>query len=189
MAGPALKYVTAEKYLELERASNEKHEYYQGEIFVMPGAALKHNWIQRNFIRRVGNFLEGHACEVFGSDLRVHIPANSLYTYPDAIIVCGRPELLDEELDTVLNPTVIVEIVSKSTQTYDRGDKFMLYRAIASLKEYLLIGSETILVEHFSKQENGTWNLKELKNISDVLHVHSIDYSLLLSQLYDDMEM
>lgn len=189
MAGPALKYITAEKYLEQERTATQKHEFYQGEIFVMPGATIKHNRIQRNFIRRVANFLEDHACEVFGSDLRVHVPSNSLYTYPDAVIVCGRPQLLDEELDTLLNPIVIVEILSKSTQSYDRGDKFMLYRAIASLQEYTLINSEAVGVEHFFKHDNGTWTLQELKSLSDVLHLHSIDFSLPLSLLYEGVEM
>ncbi|MBD0296563.1 MAG: Uma2 family endonuclease [Flavisolibacter sp.] len=185
MVEPALKYITAEKYLELERAAIEKHEFYQGEMFVMPGATVKHNRIQRNFIRRTGNFLEVHTCEVFGSDLRVHIPSNSLFTYPDALIVCGKPELLDDELDTLLNPVVIVEILSKSTQSYDRGDKFMLYRAISSLKEYILISSEVVQVEHFCKREDGTWLLKEWKDRSDVLHLQSIDFLLPLSQLYD----
>src|SRR5215207_1181217 len=119
MAGPDLKYITAEKYLELERTATQKHEFYQGEIFIMPGATLKHNTIQMNFVRRTGNFLEDKPCKVYGSDLRVHVSSNSLYTYPDAVIVCGRPELLDEQLDTLLNPVVIVEILSKSTQSYD----------------------------------------------------------------------
>jgi len=189
MAETALKYVTAEEYLEMERKATQKHEYYKGEIFVMPGATLKHNTIQQNFCRRTGNFLEGKACRVIGSDLRVHIPPHSLYTYPDAIIVCGKPQLLDEELDTLLNPVVLVEILSKSTQTYDRGDKFMMYRDIASLKEYILIGSETVSVEHFTKQENGTWLLEEIKNISGMLHVRSIDFSLPLTQLYEGVNL
>lgn len=189
MAEQAIKYITAEEYLKNERSASQKHEYYKGEIFLMSGATLRHNRIQVNFMRRAGNFLEGHACDVFGSDLRVHIPANSLFTYPDAVIVCGKPELLDNKLDTLLNPTIIVEILSKSTQSYDRGDKFMLYRAIASLKEYILIDSETIGIEQFSKQENGTWTLEEMKDISDVLHMRSINFSLPLIQLYDGVEI
>lgn len=185
MAEPALKYITAEQYLELERAAAEKHEFYQGEIFVMPGATVNHNTIQVNFVGEVRNNLKGKSCKVFGSDLRVHIPTHSLFTYPDALIVCGKPELLDNELDTLLNPVVIVEILSKSTQSYDRGDKFMLYRAIDSLKEYILISSEVVQIEHFYKQENGTWLLKELKNSTDVLHLQSINFPLPLAQLYE----
>ena len=131
MAFPqAIKQYTAEEYLALERASTEKHEYYRGEIFAISGASLAHNRIQMNFIGETRAFLRGKGRDVFGSDLRVHIPVNGLYTYPDAVIVCGEPELHDKELDTLLNPAVIVEVLSRSTQSYDRGDKFNLYRVI-----------------------------------------------------------
>lgn len=188
MAEPAIKYVTAAEYLEMERTAVDKHEYYQGEIFTMPGATVKHNTIQMNFTGEIRTFLKGKPCKVFGSDLRVHIPSKDLYTYPDAVIVCGNLELLDEELDTLLNPLVIVEVLSKSTQSYDRGDKFMLYRAIPSLKEYIMINSESVGVEHYTKQDNGTWILKELKNLSDPLRIQSIDFSLSLSELYAGVE-
>ncbi|MDQ3846471.1 MAG: Uma2 family endonuclease [Bacteroidota bacterium] len=140
-----------------------------------------------NFVGEVRNFLKGKPCQVFGSDLRVHIPSNSLFTYPDALIVCGKPELLNEERDTLLNPVVIVEILSKSTQSYP-GNKFMLYRAIPSLKEYILISSEVVQVEHYSKQEDGTWLLKEWKNSTDVWHLQSLDFPLPLTQLYDGVD-
>ncbi len=119
----------------------------------------------------------------------MHIPSNSLNTYPDAIIVCGKAELLDEELDMLLNPVILVEVLSKSTQSYDRVDKFNLYRAIPSLKEYILIGSEFVGVEHYTKQSNSTWVLEELKDLSAQLHIQCIDFSFPLSQLYTSVEM
>jgi Uma2 family endonuclease len=173
----------------MERAATEKHEYYKGEVFAMSGARVKHNRIQMNFLGATHSYLRGKYCEVFGSDLRIHIPSNSLFTYPDAVIICDGLQLLDEEFDTVLNPKVIVEVLSKSTQSYDRGDKFNLYRAIPSLKEYILIGSEFIGVEHYTKQEDNTWILKEHKDISDSLLISSIDFILPLSELYSGIEI
>jgi Uma2 family endonuclease len=180
----AHKAKTPEEYLAFERASPEKHEYYQGEIFAMSGAGMRHNQIQVNFIREVGWFLKGKPCDVFGSELRVHIPDNSLYTYPDALIVCDKPQLLDDEFDTLLNPVIIVEILSRSTQSYDRGDKFMLYRAIPSLQEYILINSEKAGVEHYRRQPDQTWVLQEEHSITGMLTLHSIHFSLSLSELY-----
>lgn len=187
MANPqtAEKYYSIEEYLEQERAATEKHEYYRGEIFAMSGATLRHNRIQMNFLIEVGNHLKGKQCDVFGSDLRVHIPHNTLFTYPDALIVCDEPELLNKHFDTILNPTVIVEILSKSTQNYDRGDKFKLYRDIPSLKEYILINSEAFGVEHCTKQTDATWVLEEVSQLSDVLYISSISFSLPLTKLYN----
>jgi Uma2 family endonuclease len=189
MSEPAVKHISIAEYLEMERAAIEKHEYYKGEIFAMSGARVKHNRIQMNFLGATHGFLRGKDCEVFGSDLRIHIPSNSLFTYPDAVIICNGLELLDEEFDTVLNPKVIVEVLSKSTQSYDRGDKFNLYRAIPSLKEYIMISSETIGLEHYIKQENNTWLLKEYSQLSDSLLIQSIDFSILLSELYAGVEI
>lgn len=185
MAFPqAVKQYTAEEYLALERASMEKHEYYRGEIFAMSGASLPHNQIQMNFIGETRNFLKGKSCDIFGSDLRVHIPVNGLYTYPDAVIVCGALQLMDKEVDTLLNPAVIVEVLSKSTQSYDRGDKFALYRAIPSLKEYILVSSESMGVEQYTRQENNTWVLKEFQQLHDSLQIAAINFSLPLAELY-----
>src|SRR4051794_25052737 len=132
MGEPALKYYTTEEYLALERASHTRHELYKGEIFDMAGASFNHNQIQMNFTCEVRNFLKGKSCNVFGSDLRIQVTTNGLFAYPDAIIICGNPQLMDEPFDTVLNTSVIVEILSPATQRYDRGEKFMLYRTIPS---------------------------------------------------------
>lgn len=187
MANPqtAEKYYSIEEYLKIERADTEKHEYYKSEIFAMSGATLRHNRIQMNFVVAVGNYLKGKTCDIFGSDLRVHIPHNTLFTYPDALIVCDKPELLDNQFDTILNPTVIVEILSKSKQNFNRRNKFKLYRDIPSLREYILINSEAFGVEHYTKQTDATWVLEEVSQPSAVLHVSSISFSLPLTELYN----
>src|SRR5882757_2625151 len=131
---PALQYnyISVEDYLKAERAATEKHEYYQGEIFAMSGASLKHNRISVNVLTELGNKLKGKGCQPYGSDLRIHIPKNTLFTYPDISIICGDPNLTDNSFDTATNPSVIIELLSKSTRNYDKGEKFTLYRDIAS---------------------------------------------------------
>src|SRR4051812_43381492 len=184
MGEPALKYYTIEEYLAFERASQAKHELYKGEIFAMAGASFNHNQIQMNFTGEVRNFLKGKTCNVFGSDLRIHVPANGLFTYPDAIIICGTSQLMDKEFDTVLNPSVIVEILSPATQRYDRGEKFMLYRSIPSLKEYILIDSESISIEHYKRNNDNTWLLQEWKAHTDTLTIATIGLFMLVEELY-----
>src|SRR4051794_29577072 len=127
MAQPAVKYLTEKEYLAFERNALDKHEYYRGKLFAMSGASFKHN------------HLIGKQCREFGSNLRIHIPSNTLYTYPDIIVLCNEPEFTDDEFDTITNPSVIIEILSPSTANYDRGAKFNLYREISTLKEYLLV--------------------------------------------------
>ena len=189
MGEPALKYYTTEEYLTFERASQTRHELYKGEIFAMAGASLNHNKLQMNFITTVGSFLKGRSCNVFGSDLRIHVPVNGLFTYPDALIICGNPQLMDEQFDTVLNPSVIVEILSPATQRYDRGEKFMLYRSIPSLKEYILIDSESISIEHYKRNNNNTWLLQEWKERTDALTIATIGLDLTVEELYSGVRI
>lgn len=186
---PKYNYVSPEKYLEIERVSQEKHEYYNGEIFAMSGASKEHNIIAKNINTLVLPFLKGKSCDMFGSDLRVHIPKNSLFTYPDFTIICGKWETTDNEKDTVTNPSVLVEILSKSTKDYDRGTKFNLYRNIKTLKEYILIDSTKVSVEIFLKQENQKWILSEFKNLSDSFIISTIGLSLMLKDLYEDVDI
>ncbi|MGZ8552856.1 MAG: Uma2 family endonuclease, partial [Chitinophagaceae bacterium] len=134
---PKYNYVSPEQYLEMERAAETKHEYYKGEVFAMSGASWQHNVIAKNINTIVLPFLKGKPCDMFGSDLRIHIPENSLYTYPDFSIICGKPETTDDQKDTVVKPSVLIEILSKSTKDYDRGTKFNLYRSISTLNEYI----------------------------------------------------
>ncbi len=188
MIRTAKRFYTQEEYLAFERASLEKHEYYQGEIFDMAGGSLNHSQLQMNFTRETGSFLKGKPCKVHGRELRVHIPYNTLYTYPDSQIICGKIKMLDDAFDTVMNPVVIVEILSPSTQSYDKGDKFLLYRSIPSLKEYILIDSLSIKVEHYIKQSDDNWLFKEYLSQSETFHIQSINYHFPLSELYSGVE-
>ena len=184
---PKYNYISPEQYLEMERASETKNEYFNGEVFAMSGASLNHNIVVSTVNTIVLPFLKGKACNMFGSDLRIHIPKNSLYTYPDFSIICGKPEMTDDIKDTVINPSVIIEVLSKSTKDYDRGTKFNLYRSIKTLKEYVLIDSTSISVEVFTRQENNSWILTEFKQLSESFFITTIGLTLHLADIYEDV--
>ena len=186
---PKYKYISPEDYLLMERASQEKHEYFKGDIFAMSGASWEHNVIAKNISTIILPFLKGSSCDMFGSDLRIHIPENTLYTYPDFSIICGKPEVTDKEKDTAVKPSVIIEILSKSTKDYDRGSKFMLYRSIKTLKEYITIDSLSFSVEIFTRQENNTWLLSEFKQLSDSFVISTINLTLQLKDVYEDVSI
>jgi len=178
------KYTVAE-YLEMEDAATEKHEYYQGEIFAMSGPKYQHVLVSGNLLGSLMNKLKGKPCRPLNSNMRVHIQKNTLFTYPDISIVCGDPEFLNNDEWNLLNPTVIIEVLSPSTKNYDRGDKFNLYRDIPTLKEYILVDTDTIGIEAFSINAQGRWVLKEYKNISDTLSMKSIKISVKLEVIYE----
>ena len=184
-AAPKYNFISPEEYLEQERKATEKHEYYQGEVFAMSGTSLEHVIISRNVMIELGNKLKGKSCQPFDSDLRMHIPPNTLYTYPDLSIICGKPELTDEHFDTATNPTVLIEILSPSTRNYDMGIKFKLYRDIPTLKEYILVDSENVYVEKHTRQADNIWLLSEIKNTGDILKIESIQVTLALSDIYE----
>ena len=179
------KFYTPQEYLELEKDSREKHEYFKGEIFAMAGASPIHNVIFKNAFGQLFIALKGKACQPYGSDLRLHIPQNTLYTYPDISIICGDIITSTEDEQAATNPIILIEILSPSTKNYDRGGKFMLYRAISSLKEYILIDSETIYVERFSINSNGLWELQEYDSPDKNLEIPSLGIHLLLCDLYN----
>lgn len=185
---PAIAYgnrkFTVEEYLEMDRASDQKHEYYQGEIFAMSGAGLKHNIIFRNLYGKLANALEGKPCEPYGSNMRVHIPDNTLFTYSDFSIFCRDLMEDGEENDIFIQPTVLIEILSPSTRNYDRGTKFKLYRDIPTLKAYVLVDSEAISVEIFRLNESRYWQLEEYKKMDEIIQIHTIDFQLNLEELY-----
>jgi Uma2 family endonuclease len=131
------RHYSIREYLDMENEALEKHEYYKGEIFAMSGAGNRHNIISVNMIASLYNSLKGKSCQPYGSDMRIHIPENTLFTYPDISIICGDVVFSKEDENTSTNPTIIIEILSPSTRNYDRGVKFMLYRAIPTLKEYI----------------------------------------------------
>jgi len=185
MSQPALKYYTEEEYLAFERASQEKHEYYKGEIFGMSGASYKHNVIQVNIITLLRSHLKGKNCRPFGSDLRVHSPKKSLYTYPDVLVVCEEPKFADDNFDTLLNPAIIIEILSPSTANYDRTTKLDLYLEIESLKEYILIDSTRTFFVHYIKDNAGKWMYEKADDDKDTLVIASLGFSAPLADIYD----
>lgn len=176
--------VSEKEYLEEERNSLHKSEYYNGEIFAMAGATKAHNKIVASIILAIGNHLKGKSCTFFPSDLRVHNLENSLYTYPDVIVVCGEEKYLDDEFDTLLNPTVLVEVLSRATEDYDRGTKFKLYRTISSLKNYILVSSTECAAEIYTRKENDEWVLNTAQEKNSHIHISAIDYDLSLSDIY-----
>ncbi|USJ28853.1 Uma2 family endonuclease [Dyadobacter chenhuakuii] len=174
-----------QEYLELEREAEYKSEYYQGEIFAMAGASPNHNRIMANLSGEIYMALKGRSCQNFSSDMRLHIPQNGLYTYPDIIILCGKPEFSQNDKDTLINPSVIIEVLSKSTSAYDRGDKFRLYRSIPTLTDYILVDSLSISVEVFRKNEDGTWLLNsEINNINERITLTNINVQIELKDVY-----
>ena len=188
MGAQELQYLSAAEYLEIERASSEKHEYFCGEIFAMSGASLPHNVISKNTNGHLFIKLLGKKCQPFGSDLRIHIPSNSLYTYPDISIVCGDPETTDDKFDTIINPSVLFEILSPSTQKYDRIEKFELYRDIVSLQEYIMINSEKIQVLKYFRNPDNSWLLTEYKSIDDRFEIQTVAVVLSLSDIYEGVQ-
>jgi Uma2 family endonuclease len=177
---------TPEEYLVRERQSESRSEYLDGEIFAMSGASRRHNRIVLNVAFSLDQQLKGKNCEVFASEMRVRVrvPATDLYTYPDVVVACGEPQFEDAELDTLLNPILIVEVLSKSTEGYDRGAKFEHYRTLPSLSEYLLVAQDRVHVEHWGR-ETDRWYLTETNDLGASLELPSIGCTLALSDVYD----
>ncbi len=177
-------HFTAAEYLSMERASSEKHEFAFGEIFAMTGASVTHGRIVTNLVRVLGNKLLERPCDVFTSDLRLCVDPKNRYTYPDIIVICGKPQFLDNQFDTLLNPDLIVEVLSDSTRNYDRGEKFQQYRSIPSFREYLVVEQAKIHVERYSKQPDGTWSLWETDLLDSVVQLSSIGVAIQVSDIY-----
>jgi Uma2 family endonuclease len=180
--------LTAQEYLALERKAQFKSEYFNGEVWAMAGVSREHSLIVGNVGREIGNQFKGRRCEVHTSDLRVQVSETGLYTYPDLVAVCGEPEFEDEELDTLLNPTVVIEVLSESTEAYDRGAKFAHYRQLATLQEYVLIAQDRCLVEHYMRQEDGSWVLRAYDDPQAVLELLAIGCVLPLAEIYGRVE-
>ena len=179
------RHFSVAEYLEMEKASQEKHEYFQGEIFSMAGASTNHNEIFTNFFLEIGSKLKGKSCRPYGSDLRTQIVANGLFTYPDISIYCNDLSKSDVDDESFIEPTVIIEILSPSTKDYDRGHKFELYKDIPTLKEYILIDSESVLVESFYFDEKQNWELFKCLQMEDSLKIISMDFEVALSDIYN----
>ena len=180
--------LTPEQYLASERAGDRKHEYCRGEVFAMVGASFEHVGIAANLVASLHGQLQGRPCRVFSSDLRVKVSQTGLYTYPDVGVVCDEPQFDDAYSDTLLNPRVIIEVLSASTESYDRGKKFAHYRTIESLTEYLLIAQDQPCVEQYIRQPTDDWLLHEATEPAETIHLPSIECDLKLSDVYASIE-
>lgn len=182
-------YITPEEYLALERKAEYKSEYLNGEVFAMTGANRNHNLIATNIISLLNLQLRGKPGEVYPSDMRVKVTATGLYTYPDVVVVCGEPKFEDDYVDTLLNPTLIVEILSKTTERYDRIAKIGYYQTLDSLSENLLVAQEEFRIEQYAKQPDGRWLLSEIRSLEGVVDLQSIGCSLALRDVYHKVSL
>jgi len=187
MASNPVAKVTEEQYLALDRAAEIRSEFLDGEMFAMAGASLEHLRLQQNISSGLDLVLRGKGCEVFGSDMRVRV-SHRMYVYPDVTVVCGNPMLADDRRDILVNPTVLFVVLSPSTQTYDRAVKSQRYRTIESLREYVVVAQDQVLVEHYVRQNDNTWNLQDLTSLDQELKLASIGASLTLRRIYDRIE-
>jgi len=187
LAAARSKQYTPEEYLALERAAQYKNEYFNGHIYAMSGANRRHNQITFNIAGALGPQLKGRACYAYVSDMRVKVSPTGLYAYPDVVALCGTPEFEDSQLDTLLNPMAIIEILSDSTEGYNRGEKFAHYRRISTLVEYVIISQHKVLIETYVRKDN-LWVLSEVNDINSSIHLASVDCDLLLKDIYDKVE-
>lgn len=189
MATQSVYWLTPQEYLTRERRAMTKSEYLNGEVFAMAGASERHNLITTNLVIALGTQTKGRLCKVYAHDMRVKVRPSGLYTYPDVVVVCGQAEFEDEHVDTLLNPTLLIEVLSDSTEAYDRGRKFDHYRALASLQEYLLVTSKAAAVDQFVRQPDGRWLLTTYRGSGAVVNSAAIDCRLPLAEIYDKVDL
>lgn len=180
---------TPEEYLALERKAEYKSEYFAGEIFAMSGASEQHNVIVTNLVREISLQFKGRPCKVYSSDMRVKVNSTGLYTYPDVVALCSEPQFDDQLKDTLINPTVLIEVLSPSTEAYDRGQKSMHYRRLASVEEYLLISQDRVQIEHYRRQPDNHWLLSEASDLQTIIELPSIACVLALAEIYDKVAL
>jgi Uma2 family endonuclease len=188
---------TVEQYLELERAADLRHEFLDGYVYAMAGESEAHGIITSNLVIEIGSRLKGSGCRTFDKDTKVHsgeVPKikhspqpKNLFSYPDILVVCGERQYLDEYKDVLINPTVIIEVLSPTTGEFDRGEKFIRYRTyLASLQDYLVVAQDKPLIERYSRQENGLWVIAEtVRDLADAIHIPSINCAIPLAEIYE----
>ncbi|MES1216862.1 MAG: Uma2 family endonuclease [Bacteroidota bacterium] len=181
---PKYNYISPDEYLDMERASEEKHEYYDGFVIAMSGARLRHNQVVSNLMAKIGSYLQNKNCQILPSDMRISTPTRDAYIYPDASIVCGEPKLEDDKFDTLINPSVVFEILSPSTQKNDRGYKLLYYKNIPSLKEYIMIDASKRFIQVVRKEANGAWRFEDIPGISASFFIETINLSISFDDLY-----
>ncbi|MBV8903658.1 MAG: Uma2 family endonuclease [Acidobacteriia bacterium] len=176
------------EYLEQERRAERKSEYRQGEVFAMTGANRRHSLIVTNLTAELGQQLKEKPCEVYASDLRLRVTAAGLYTYPDVMVACGEIQFADDQKDTILNPVLLIEVLSESTRDYDLGGKFEYYRALPSLMEYLTVAQDEPHVGHWIRQPEDHWLLVETRDLSQTIELVAIPCRLAMAEIYDKVE-
>lgn len=178
------KLLTPQEYLARERLAEFKSEFYRGEMFAMAGASFEHCLVKDNLARETGQPLKNEPCHVITSDMRVLVRDSGLYTYPDIVIVCDKPEFEDDVFDTLLNPTALIEVLSDSTEKYDRGAKFKLYRQIPSLREFILASQDQVLVERDIRQADDSWLLTDFKDLATMFEFSSLPVRIPMTEVY-----
>jgi len=177
--------ITPADYLARERRSEVRSEYLNGRVYAMSGASREHNRITINLSAMLHSRLKGKPCEPFSGDLRVKVSPTGLYTYPDVIVACGESRFEDEHVDTLLDPTVIIEVLSDSTEAYDRGEKFAHYRALESLTDYLLVAQDRPRIEHFVRQPDSRWLYSVIDGLDEQVEIATLDCVLPLAEVYE----
>lgn len=186
----AKKKLTEDEYLDLEADAEFKSEFYNGEMFAMAGANRAHNTIKDNLIVEIGIRLKGGTCRTYSSDMRVKVKRTGLYTYPDIVIVCGEPEIEHRRgLDTLLNPRIVIEVLSKTTEGYDRGSKFRQYKRLASVQEYVIVSSDRVCIDRFVRQDDEQWLLTTFDKPSGKMAMASVPVRIPLADIYRDVEL
>jgi Uma2 family endonuclease len=180
--------LTEAEYLAIERQADTKSEFYDGEMFAMAGAKRNHNLIAGNIYREISEQLRKGSCEAYVGDMRVKVAKTGLYTYPDIVVACGEPKFLDDEDDTLLNPTVLMEVLSESTANYVRTLKSRFYRTLPSLKQYVIVDQNTPLIEVYTRLPEGEWNFKEAIKLNQSIPLKSIDCKLSLAAVYEKVK-
>ncbi len=189
MSAAAIPTFTPEEYLRLERAAESKSEYIDGLILAMSGGTFPHAVVGTNLVLTVGPRLRGRGCGIVNSDLRTAVTPQGPFFYPDSAIYCGEPLLSDHHRDALLNPVVVFEVLSKSTEGYDRGLKFMHYRRIPTLREYVLIAQSIPHIDVFTKEANGKWSLTEFDGLDAICELASVQVSFALAEIYDGVTL
>ena len=188
MSAQRTPFLSPAEYLEQERRAERKSEYFQGEVFAMAGASRRHGLIVTNLIRELGQQLKGKPCEVYSSDLRLRVTPAGICTYPDVMVVCGEVQFADDQKDTVLNPVVLIEVLSESTRDYDRGRKFEYYRTLPTLRDYLTVAQDKPHIEHWTRQQEDRGTLVEFNHPGQTIPLESIACVLPLAEIYDKVD-
>ena len=178
-------FLTAQDYLAWEHPKETRHEYLDGHVFAMTGASRRHNLLCGNLFAAIHRQLRGKPCEIYANDMRVKVSETGMYTYPDLVAACGEPRFEDQAIDTLLNPVLIVEVLSDSTERYDRGAKFTHYRSVPSLREYLLVSQTECRVEQYARQPGSQWLLTEYQDLNACIDLESLGCRLILSEVYE----